>query len=103
MYAKWTQHLHKLPSFGMVSSFDVIIHVLIYSLIAFSTKDTNPSPSSIQSFLSELQKLLKLYQRYDNKEHREWIELYMANMVEMLKVMQKEPESEKTTRKSLID
>ena len=99
MCTRWTWHSHKLLNFGMVSCFKVIVHILTYTSTAFSTKHVKPSPSSVQSFLGELCKLLKLYQWYDNKKCHKWIEKYMADMVEMLKVVRKELDSEKSASK----
>ncbi|KIO00769.1 hypothetical protein M404DRAFT_151725 [Pisolithus tinctorius Marx 270] len=42
----------------------------------------------------DLCKLLKLYVRYDDQERRARVERYMADMVEMLRVVRKEPGSE---------
>ncbi|KIK11276.1 hypothetical protein PISMIDRAFT_122983 [Pisolithus microcarpus 441] len=46
----------------------------------------------------DLRKLLNLYVRYDDAERRARVEQYMTDMVEMLKVIRKEPGSENTDK-----
>ncbi|KAI6144170.1 P-loop containing nucleoside triphosphate hydrolase protein, partial [Pisolithus thermaeus] len=54
--------------------------------------------ATIKSFLKDLRKLLSLYVRYDDTERRARVEQYMTDMIEMLKVVRKEPGSENTDK-----
>ncbi|KAI6029042.1 P-loop containing nucleoside triphosphate hydrolase protein [Pisolithus microcarpus] len=65
---------------------------------AFSAEGAKPAAPMIRSFLKDLRKLLNLYVRYDDAERRARVEQYMTDMVEMLKVIRKEPGSENTDK-----
>ncbi|KAI6044345.1 hypothetical protein EDC04DRAFT_2889792 [Pisolithus marmoratus] len=65
---------------------------------AFSAEGALPKPSAIKAFLKDLCKLLTLYIQYDDAEQHACMEQYMTNMVEMLKVVCKEPGSENTDK-----
>ncbi|KAI6137600.1 P-loop containing nucleoside triphosphate hydrolase protein [Pisolithus tinctorius] len=72
---------------------DTLYDVVTETWKAFSAEGTTHTTSAIRSFIKDLRKLLKLYVRYDDQERRARVERYMADMVEMLRVVCKEPGS----------
>ncbi|KIN93231.1 hypothetical protein M404DRAFT_36277 [Pisolithus tinctorius Marx 270] len=79
---------------------DTLYDVVTETWKAFSAEGTTHTTSAIRSFIKDLRKLLKLYVRYDDQERRARVERYMADMVEMLRVVCKEPGSKDSDSKS---
>ncbi|KAI5988912.1 hypothetical protein EDC04DRAFT_2614443 [Pisolithus marmoratus] len=88
-----------------VHMMDLLFEMVTEQWKVFSAEGASPKPSAIKVFLKDLHKLLTLYIRYDDAEWRARVEQYMTDMVEMLKVVRKEPGSENTDKlpKSLRD
>ncbi|KAI9457025.1 P-loop containing nucleoside triphosphate hydrolase protein [Boletus coccyginus] len=59
--------------------------------------------SEIKAFLKDLHKLAKLYTTYDNNDRKEQVERYLADMVEMLRAVRKEPGSENSDSKGRLE